>query len=191
MPKDTLNEREFELINILGPKISLNQRNLSRHMDLSLGMTNMLIRRLIAKGFIRIRQLNKKKVEYILTPKGFSEKMRKSVNYTLKTINSIGLIKEKLRSIIGRLYETGERHFYILGGSDLVLLVEMIIQETPFSACKITRIQDLAELTETDGVVLICRENVDKVMLKGRKAINLVEELAKMNGFTYERGTHV
>ena len=75
MNNDTLSEREFELVNIVGTKIATNQRDLSRHMDLSLGMTNMLVRRLISKGYIRIKPLNKRKVKYILTPKGFSEKI--------------------------------------------------------------------------------------------------------------------
>ena len=63
MPQDFLNEREFELINILGAELGVNQRDLSKHLDLSLGTTNMLIRRLISKGYIRIKQLNKRKVE--------------------------------------------------------------------------------------------------------------------------------
>ena len=61
MPPDTLNEREFELVNIIGAELGSNQRDLSRHLDLSLGTTNMLIQRLIAKGYIRIKQLNKRK----------------------------------------------------------------------------------------------------------------------------------
>ena len=84
MPKDTLNEREFELVNIIGARLADSQRDFSRQMDLSLGMVNMLIRRLISKGYIRIKQLNNRKVEYILTPKGFSEKVRKSIKYTFK-----------------------------------------------------------------------------------------------------------
>ena len=79
MKKEVLEEREFELVNIIGADLGSNQRDLSRQLDLSLGMTNMLIRRLIAKGFIRIEQLNKRKMRYILTPQGFSEKMRKSI----------------------------------------------------------------------------------------------------------------
>ena len=60
MNQDTLNEREFELINIVGAQIANNQRDLSRHMDRSLGTINMLLRRLITKGYIRTRQLNQK-----------------------------------------------------------------------------------------------------------------------------------
>ncbi|MBU4333889.1 MAG: winged helix-turn-helix transcriptional regulator, partial [Candidatus Omnitrophica bacterium] len=103
MSKEFLDEREFELINIIGPKLGLNQRDISKHMNISLGMINMLIRRLIAKGFIRIKQLNKRKVEYILTPKGLAEKMKKSVKYTLKTINSIGLIKKCFKEVLSGL----------------------------------------------------------------------------------------
>ena len=83
MSPDNLNEREFELINIVGGDLAANQRDLSRRMNLSLGMTNMLLRRLITKGYIRIKQLDRRKVEYILTPKGFSEKMRKSLIMTV------------------------------------------------------------------------------------------------------------
>src|SRR3989338_481831 len=115
MNKDVLSEREFELINILGADLGSNQRDLSRQMDLSLGMTNMLIRRLVANGYIRISQLNKRKVKYILTPKGFSEKMGKSIAYTLKTIRSISLIREKLAVTLNKLYDEGERVFFLLG----------------------------------------------------------------------------
>ena len=54
MSKDVLDEREFELINIIGQKLGSNQRDLSHRMDLSLGQTNMLIHRLVKKGCIRI-----------------------------------------------------------------------------------------------------------------------------------------
>ena len=73
MTPEPLNEREFELINIIGKRLGSNQRDLSQQMNLSLGQTNMLIRRLASKGFIRISQLNKRKVQYLLTPKGISE----------------------------------------------------------------------------------------------------------------------
>ena len=109
-----MDEREFELINIIGAQLVPNQRDISRQMDLSLGMTNMLIHRLLTKGYIRIKQLNKKKVEYILTPKGFAEKMQKSINYTLKTINSIGLIKRTLADVLIKASEEGARKFYVL-----------------------------------------------------------------------------
>jgi DNA-binding MarR family transcriptional regulator len=177
--KEPLNEREFELVNIVGAELADNQRELSRHMNLSLGMTNMLLRRLVTKGYIRIKQLDRRKVEYILTPKGFAEKMRKSVKYTLKTISSIGLIKKQLLDILGGLYTKGHRKFYILGDSDFAEIVEMVLIQSQWAGVEVIRIKSLLE--DPDGLVLICREDEDSRKLSGERCVDLIKELASQN----------
>ncbi len=172
-----MDEREFELINIIGGDLGSNQRDLSRQMNLSLGMTNMLIRRLITKGYIRIQQLNKKKVEYLLTPMGFSEKMSKSVRYTMKTIDSIGLIRQSIARLLQCLYDEGVRKFYVIGSSDLVVLVEMAVREDGLQGSVLVRIDNPVQ-AQADGVVLICREHAG-LMPEGVRSVNVVEVLAK------------
>lgn len=180
MVKQVSDEREFELINILGAPLGANQRDLSRRIDLSLGMTNMLIRRLIAKGFIRIEQLNKRKVQYILTPKGFAEKMRKSIKYTVKTVNSIGLIKNRIKEILVGLYENNVRNFYIIGKNDLSMLVGMVIKEVDFKDCSFRDLEEIPS-SKVDGFLLICKENVDETLLVAHNYIDLIREIAKNN----------
>lgn len=183
MIQDTLNEREFELINIVGAQIANNQRDLSRHMDRSLGTINMLLRRLITKGYIRTRQLNQKKVEYILTSKGFSEKTRKSIKYTLKTISSIGLIKARVKGILLNLYEEGARSFFIVGKSDLSILIEMAAKEIPLKDCSFCILQEIP-LTKIEGTLLICKENVGEDDLALNNNVDLIKELAKENHYS-------
>lgn len=179
MPKDTLNEREFELVNIIGAKLGSNQRDLSRIMDLSLGMVNMLVRRLISKGYIRINQLDKRKVEYNLTPKGITHKMQQSMKYTVKTIHSIGVIKNRAIETLEPLVNKGERKFYILGESDFAILVEMVLRELCKDDYEIDHIEQIPS-EKLDGILLICREDI---RLNGNvnkeNCINLVKELAK------------
>lgn len=152
-------------------------------MNLSLGMTNMLIRRLLAKGLIRIEQLNKRKVQYILTPKGFSEKMRKSIKYTLKTINSIGLIKNRLKVILADLYKEGVRDYCIIGKSDLSLLIEMVAKEAPLKDCSFCILEELPA-TKVSGTLLICKENIDQNVLALNTHVDLISELAKENHYS-------
>ncbi|MBN1870811.1 MAG: winged helix-turn-helix transcriptional regulator [Candidatus Omnitrophica bacterium] len=178
MVKEVLDEREFELVNIVGAELGSNQRDLSRRMDLSLGMVNMLIRRLIAKGCIRIEQLNKRKVKYILTPKGFAEKMRKSVKYTLKTINSISLIKDRLKELLFSLYRNGTRNFYIIGKHDLSMLVEMVIKDIHWNDCSF-KILDETPRDKVDGILLICNEHVNEEALVIHNYVHLIHELAR------------
>ena len=180
MAQEVLSEREFELVNIIGGQLAVNQRNLSRQMNLSLGMTNMLVRRLIAKGYIRIQQLNQRKVRYILTPKGFSEKMRKSIKYTLKTMNSISLIKNRLRNIILPLYQQNIREFWILGVSDFALLIEMVIKEMGLTDCRLHYVHEWPGQT-TSGVLLICKEDAGPEHAGSLPVVNLVHELSRDN----------
>ncbi len=172
-----MDENEFELINIIGSQLVENQRDISRQMDLSLGMTNMLIHRLLTKGYIRIKQLNKKKVEYILTPKGFAEKMQKSIKYTMKTINSIGLIKKTLTDVLVKAHGEGHRKFYILGESDLAGLIEIVLKEKFNTGYEVVHVREVTAVL-SDGVVLICQEGV-ATELAGVKTIDLIHELAK------------
>jgi DNA-binding MarR family transcriptional regulator len=183
-PEDSLNEREFELVNIVGAQLGANQRDLSRQLDISLGMTNMLIRRLVSKGYIRIRQLNKKKTQYILTPKGFAEKYLKSVHYTLKTIRSIGLIRTQLNLIIQRLYAQGERVFVILGSSDLTELVEMSLSQPQWAGVQFSRVEDVSDHSE--GIVLICREQVNIPPSPSVRCVDLIKELASQKNNEFE-----
>ena len=181
MTNPSLNEREFELINIVGGQLAANQRDLSRRLNLSLGMTNMLLRRLVTKGYIRIKQLDRRKVEYILTPKGFTEKMRKSVQYTVKTINSIGLIKKSLSDILQQLYTEGERKFYVLGESDLSALIEIVLRERGWSDYQLNFIQDGNE-ANGEGTILVCTEEPHGLSSLKQRQVNVIENLAGAAG---------
>jgi DNA-binding MarR family transcriptional regulator len=190
MPQELLDEREFELVNIVGAQLAVNQRDLSRQMKLSLGMTNLILRRLISKGYIRIQQLNQRKVQYLLTPKGFSEKMRKSLKYTLKTINSISLIKLSLQRMVGEFYQNGQREFWIIGTSDLAQLIEVVVKESGWGDCRFHYIHQWADQVH-EGVIFICKEDV---VLQGNgslKVVHVIHELSKTDLLLEKAGDKV
>lgn len=178
MTPEPLNEREFELINIIGKRIGSNQRDLSQQMNLSLGQTNMLIRRLVSKGLIRISQLNKRKVQYLLTPQGIAEKMRKSVHYTLHTINAIGLIKARVAAILRNLYGQGHRRFYFYGEHDLRVLVEMVFRELNLKDTILAEAKDIAT-QDINGVLLIGKEKFSLEGLDIKDHVDLIMEMSK------------
>lgn len=173
-----MDEREFELVNIVGAQLAVNQRELSRQMKLSLGMTNILLKRLVTKGYIRIKQLDQRKVAYILTPKGFSEKMRKSVKYTIKTVNSMGLIKKGLKEFFLRLYDQKESIFYVFGDSDFIFLIESVMRELEIKDITVHYINDILE-AKTDGILCIAKESYESPHLNKVRWVNLLHELAK------------
>lgn len=73
-------EEVLHLIKEIESNPESTQRTISQRLDISLGKTNYLLKELMKKGFIKARNFstraNKlKKIQYILTPKGFQVKM--------------------------------------------------------------------------------------------------------------------
>ena len=82
---ERIEDYEFKIIDEIGKDLNITQRKISRQIGLSLGMTNILIKRLIRKGYVKVKGLNRRNVQYILTPQGFAEKVRKTHRYLLNT----------------------------------------------------------------------------------------------------------
>lgn len=173
-----MDEREFELLNIIGKQLDTSQRYLSKKMDLSLGMINMLIRRMITKGYLRIEQLDKRKVQYLLTPKGFAEKMRKSVKYTMNTLNHIGMIKDNVKDIFERLYAEDYRKFYVYCEHDLTLLIEKAFHELPHKDVEIFLLKELPS-EEVDGFLLTGFENIRLNGHNRDRHLDILQEIAQ------------
>ncbi len=60
---------------------TLSQRALARELGIALGLANAYLKRCAKKGFIKIKQIPPNRYAYYLTPKGFSEKSRLTVEY--------------------------------------------------------------------------------------------------------------
>lgn len=72
-------ERELEILRILELNPSLNQRELAKVSGISLGKTNFLIRALLDKGWVKVKNFtnsdNKAAYLYLLTPEGIAGKV--------------------------------------------------------------------------------------------------------------------
>ncbi len=81
-------EEALSVIKEIETNPATTQRVVSRKLGISLGKTNYLLKELIAKGLIKGESFSAnpgkfKKISYLLTTKGFEEKMR-LVQYFLK-----------------------------------------------------------------------------------------------------------
>ena len=81
MIEHNLKEDILLILRILSSTDGCNQRDLSGRLGFSLGKTNYLLKSLVEKGFVEIKNFttlnNKlKKVNYMLTPRGFEHKVR-------------------------------------------------------------------------------------------------------------------
>lgn len=121
--RDPLAEKEFCLIQEISRSPTRTQRDLSQSLGLSLGMTNLLIRRLSRKGLIKVTQLDWKRTQYLLTWKGALEKTRKAYGYARYTLRIFRQLQDNIATALRREYAAGRRAFCLVAQDELLDLV--------------------------------------------------------------------
>lgn len=169
----SITEKEFAIISELSSNNSSNQRTVSKKLGISLGLTNLIIKRLVKMGYIKAKQLNRRKIQYILTPKGFSEKAKKSYNYTIRTINTLTLIRKKIQNLAMSKYKTGIKNFMVVGDNELADLTEMSLKKLPVSDAKYSRELKANKVSDAPTLVFNTKNKNDK------NSINLISYLAE------------
>lgn len=75
----------------------VSQRSLSRNLGIALGLTNLLIRRLVRKGWIRMVHIRPNRVSYLLTPAGIAEKARMTRAYFNNSVRFYAEARDRIR----------------------------------------------------------------------------------------------
>jgi len=121
-------DSEFLLLNSINEltrsKAEISQRDLSRAIHLSLGMTNVLIKRLSQRGYVLIKKVSARKVTYVLTPDGMNELAGKTYSYLKRTMKKVVDYKEIIMTITKDARERGFIRIGVLGKSDIEFIIE-------------------------------------------------------------------
>lgn len=74
-----------------------SQRSLARELGIALGLTNLLLRRLVRKGMVKIVEATPNRLMYCITPEGIAEKARLSRTYLENSIQFYREARERIR----------------------------------------------------------------------------------------------
>src|SRR5499433_4048044 len=69
------------LLEYVGRGGEQSQRRLASELGVALGLANAYLRRCVKKGLVKVRQAPARRYAYYLTPRGFAEKSRLTVEY--------------------------------------------------------------------------------------------------------------
>lgn len=107
-----------------------SQRDLSRKMNISLGLVNSFIKRLANKGYLKITNIPKNRLKYILTPKGAAEKTHLTYQYIQHSFDYYKKTRGKLRKLFKDLMAQRVRQVVFYGKSDFAEIAFISLQET-------------------------------------------------------------
>jgi DNA-binding MarR family transcriptional regulator len=95
------------------------QRRLASDLGVALGLVNAYLKRCINKGLVKVRDAPARRYAYYLTPKGFAEKSRLTIEYLTHSFSLFRQAKAEYTDILLSARGRGISQLVILGASDL------------------------------------------------------------------------
>jgi DNA-binding MarR family transcriptional regulator len=127
---ETQDLRTLKILERVDNGFSPSQRDLARELNISLGLVNSFIKRLALKGYVKITTIPRRRIQYILTPKGMAEKSRLTYRYIQSSYQYYRQAREKLQKLFKELETKDVRRVVFYGASDLAEIAFLSLQET-------------------------------------------------------------
>jgi DNA-binding MarR family transcriptional regulator len=127
---ETQDIRTLKILEKVGDEYGPSQRDLARHLNISLGLVNSFIKRLAHKGYVKATTIPHKRIRYIITPKGLVEKSRLTYRYIQFSYQYYRQARQKLQKLFAVLETAGVRRVVFYGATDLAEIAFLSLQET-------------------------------------------------------------
>jgi DNA-binding MarR family transcriptional regulator len=107
----------------------LSQRDLSKRLNIALGLVNSYIKNLISKGYITIKNIPSKRYTYYLTPKGFAEKSRLTYDLLYDYTRIFREARRDFRGLFNALVDDGIKKVVFAGADEVAEIAYLSLQE--------------------------------------------------------------
>jgi DNA-binding MarR family transcriptional regulator len=111
--------REMNLLEHIEHDPEITQATLATQLGVAVGTVNWHIKRLIAKGYVKVKRADRKKLIYIITPEGIAFRARLTVDFIEQQFLLYRNTRKRVRELLQEVKQAGFTRVRIEGEGDL------------------------------------------------------------------------
>jgi DNA-binding MarR family transcriptional regulator len=111
--------RELTLLEKIENDPNVNQSTLATQLGVAVGTVNWHLKRLIAKGYVKVKRAERKKLRYIITPDGIALRARLAVDYVERSFSLYRKTRQRVREYLSEIKGAGYNRIRIVGKGDV------------------------------------------------------------------------
>ncbi len=114
--------RELRLLEALEKEPEIKQVDLAARLGMAVGTVNWLLKRLAAKGYVKVKRIGQWRWRYLITPQGAAAKARLTKVYIQRSMQLYRETRERARTLLHEVKQAGYDRVRIVGdaGNELV-----------------------------------------------------------------------
>src|SRR5437763_2989563 len=125
---DVESQRDLQLLEAVEADSRVTQRGLATKLGIALGLTNIYLRRLVRKGYIKCVNVQSNRITYLITPRGIAEKGRLMYEFMDYSLHLYGEVRQHLREALAEC-AAADRRVAIYGRGEAAELAYLSLRE--------------------------------------------------------------
>ena len=112
-------DRELVLLEQIERDPDVTQASLASQLGVAVGTVNWHLKRLIDKGYVKVKRAQRRKLRYIITPEGIALRARLTVNYIETSMRLYRRTRQRVRELLTEVQKAGYQQVSITGDGDI------------------------------------------------------------------------
>jgi len=117
--KTSETERDLRILEYIEREPDITQAGLATRLGVAVGSVNWYLRRMIAKGYVKVKRMRRKRLRYLITPQGMAEKARLAASFMQVSMRLYRETREAARRYLAEIRQAGYGEVHIEGDNDL------------------------------------------------------------------------
>jgi len=111
--------RDLVILEHLEKDPDATQASLASQLGVAVGTINWHLKRLVAKGYIKVRRAERRKLRYIITADGIALRARLTIDYIQNSFRIYRLVRGRMLDVIAEVHDRGYHTVRLEGNGDV------------------------------------------------------------------------
>ncbi len=139
------NHRDLIILEQIEHNPDATQASLAAQIGVAIGTINWHLKRLVEKGYVKVRRVERRKLRYIITPEGLALRARLTLDYIQTSFSLYRLVRQRTLLLLTDADQRGLNRLCLEGEGDVADVARLTCLEQGF------------ELVEDGAPVLLVR----------------------------------
>src|SRR5574340_1256598 len=123
------NNRDLIILEHIEKDPDATQATLASQLGVAVGTVNWHLKRLIAKGYVKVRRAERRKLRYIITAEGLALRARLTIDYISNSFNLYRLVRGRMLDVIQEARDKGYAAVRLEGDGDVAEVCRLTCME--------------------------------------------------------------
>lgn len=121
--------RDLLVLDAIAHDQRITQRTLAAKLGIALGLTNIYLKRLIHKGYIKCINVQANRLLYLITPQGITEKTRLTYEFMDYSLDLYRDVRQHLSEVLRPCHANGAQRIAVYGVGEAAELAYLSLKE--------------------------------------------------------------